>query len=155
MSSPGPLDDEEFSRIVRCVPLISMDLIIRDPERKVFVGLRNNEPAKGCYFVPGGCIRKGEPLEDAFARIVQVETGLRAELGAAAFLGVHEHMYATNRFGHADYGTHYVVLAYGLNLDHRPSVVLDSQHCGFRWMTEAELKAAPDVHPYTKAYFGV
>jgi colanic acid biosynthesis protein WcaH len=86
---------------------------------------------------------------------VQVETGLRAELGEAAFLGVHEHMYATNRFGHADYGTHYVVLAYGLNLDHRPNIVLDSQHCGFRWMSEAELKAAPDVHPYTKAYFGV
>jgi colanic acid biosynthesis protein WcaH len=147
------LDDEEFSRIVRSVPLVSIDLIIRDPERSVFVGFRNNEPAKGFYFVPGGCIRKGESLKEALERIAEAETGHRAEFKEALFLGVYEHMYPNNRFGHREYGTHYVVLAYELDLDHRPAIQLDSQHSCFRWMSEAELRAAPSVHPYTKAYF--
>ena len=70
------LSEEEFGKIVRCVPLISSDLIIRDPERKVLLGLRNHEPAKGYYFVPGGRIRKGELLEEAFLRILAAENGL-------------------------------------------------------------------------------
>jgi colanic acid biosynthesis protein WcaH len=147
------LDDEEFSRIVRSAPLVSIDLIVRDPARNVLVGLRTNEPAKNYYFVPGGCIRKGESLKAAFARIAKVETGCQADLEDAAFLGVYEHMYPNNRFGHAEYGTHYVVLAYELCLNHRPEIKLDSQHSSFRWMNETELRAEPSVHPNTKAYF--
>jgi colanic acid biosynthesis protein WcaH len=63
-------------------------------------------------------------------------------------------MYPTSRFGHREYGTHYVVLAYELNLDHRPAIQLDPQHSSFRWMNETELRVESSVHPYTKAYFG-
>jgi colanic acid biosynthesis protein WcaH len=146
------LDDEEFGRVVRSAPLVSIDLIIRDPERNVLVGLRTNEPAKGYYFVPGGRVRKGESLKEALARIAKAETGYQAELEEAVFLGVYEHMYPNNRFGHREYGTHYVVLAYELNFDPRPTVELDSQHSCFRWLNETELRASPGVHPYTKAY---
>jgi hypothetical protein len=57
MTSTVPNDDE-FAHIVRLAPLVSIDLIIRDDEQNVLVALRTNEPAKGVYFVPGGCIRK-------------------------------------------------------------------------------------------------
>ena len=117
------------------------------------MGIRNNEPARNFCFVPGGRVRKGETLEAAFARIVAAETGVDADFTHARFLRVYQHMYPNNRFGHSGYGTHYVVLAYELNLPSRPVVALDSQHCAARWMEEAELRAAPDVHPYTKAYF--
>jgi hypothetical protein len=39
-------------------PLVSIDLIIRDNADRVLLGLRNNEPAKGYFFVPGGIILK-------------------------------------------------------------------------------------------------
>jgi hypothetical protein len=52
------LTDDEFAKVIRLAPVVSIDLIIRDSESNVLVALRSNEPAKGVYFVPGGCIRK-------------------------------------------------------------------------------------------------
>jgi colanic acid biosynthesis protein WcaH len=147
------MSEDEFSHVVRCAPLNSLDLIIRAPEHRVLVGLRNNEPAKGHYFVPGGVIRKNETIELAFARILHAETGFSADLKNARFVGVFQHFYRTNRFGDPRYGTHYVVLAYELRLGHRPPIVLDAQHSHFEWMDEGELLSASDVHEYTKAYF--
>jgi colanic acid biosynthesis protein WcaH len=152
MTSTIPSDDE-FAHIVRLAPLVSIDLIIRDDEQNVLVALRTNEPAKGVYFVPGGCIRKNETIENAFARILKKETGCRASFAAARFLGVFQHFYPTNRHGLDDYGTHYIVLAHEVRFDRRPTIVLDDQHSNHRWMNEIEFKAAPDVHDNTKAYF--
>jgi colanic acid biosynthesis protein WcaH len=95
--------------------------------------------------VPGGVVRKYERLADAFARIVKAEIGLEASIADVKFVGVYEHLYDTNVFGEEGYGTHYVVLAYELNLGHRPPTVSDPQHSGFRWMTPAELISSPGV----------
>ena len=146
------ITDNEFSCVVRRAPLPSIDLIIRDSDRRVLVGLRTNEPAKNFYFVPGGVIRKNETIELAFARILRAETGCRGNHGDARFLGAFEHFYPTNRFGDPAYGTHYVVLAYELQLD-RPEIVADAQHSEFKWMAASDLIAASDVHENTKAYF--
>ena len=148
-----PIREDKFSDIVRSAPLPSVDLIIRDADGRVLVGLRTNEPAKNYYFVPGGVIRKNENIELAFARILRAETGCRASFTNARFLGVFQHFYSTNRFGDPSYGTHYVVLAYELQLDHRPAIVLDAQHSASKWMAEADLVSASDVHENTKAYF--
>src|SRR5215475_10588347 len=85
MMSQTELDDEAFAEVVRSAPLVSIDLIVRDPDRKVLLGIRNNEPAKNFYFVPGGRIRKDETLEAAFARIVAAETGFDATFDEARF----------------------------------------------------------------------
>ena len=149
----GHISEDKFSYIVRYAPLPSLDLIIRDSDGRVLVGLRTNEPAKNYYFVPGGVIRKNESIELAFARILRAETGCHASLSDARFLGVFQHLYSTNRFGDPSYGTHYVVLAYELQLARRPVVVLDAQHSASKWMAEADLISASDVHENTKAYF--
>jgi colanic acid biosynthesis protein WcaH len=145
--------DDEFAEIVRLAPLVSIDLIIRDKEQKVLVALRTNEPAKGVYFVPGGCIRKNESIDAAFTRILKTETGCRADFADAKFLGVFQHFYSTNRFGMSNTGTHYVVLAYEVQFDQCPRIILDNQHSDYEWMNEFELKARNDVHDNTKAYF--
>src|SRR3954466_13792753 len=54
------LSDAQFADVVRLAPLVSIDLVIRDPDGDVLVGLRTNAPAKGFWFVPGGRIRKNE-----------------------------------------------------------------------------------------------
>src|SRR5215472_14389317 len=142
---PRFLDKDEFAQVVRNTPLISIDLIIHDPDQYVLVGLRTNEPAKGKWFVPGGVVRKYERLADAFARIVEAEIGLEASIGDAKFIGVYEHLYDTNVFGQEGFGTHYIVLAHTLDLGRRPPIVSDWQHSSFRWMTQAELISSPDV----------
>ena len=40
-----------------------------------------------------------------------------------------------NFFGEEDFGTHYIVLAHELNLDHQPPIASDWQHGGFRCAT--------------------
>src|SRR5258708_4790423 len=143
---PRFLNKDEFAQVVRNTPLVSIDLIIRDPDQRVLVGLRTNAPAKGKWFVPGGVVRKYERLVDAFARVVKAEIGLDASIDDAKFVGVYEHLYDDNVFGEEGFGTHYVVLAHQLNVDHQPPIMSDRQHSGFRWMTPTELISSPDVH---------
>jgi colanic acid biosynthesis protein WcaH len=147
------LSAQDFSQIVRLTPLISIDLVLRDPEGCALLGLRNNEPAKGVYFVPGGVVRKNERMVDAFARLLKIETGLDIPFSDARLLGAYEHFYSTNRFNDPGYGTHYVVLGYELLLPKRPDIQLDDQHSESVWWTPVEILESPKVHENTKAYF--
>jgi colanic acid biosynthesis protein WcaH len=151
--TPGPLSLADLSVVVRLAPLIAIDLIIRNPCGQVLLGLRNNEPAKGCYFVPGGSIRKGERLREAFTRILKDETNFAGNLDDARLLGVYEHLYPTNRFGESGYGTHYVVLGYEILLTDTSNLKRDDQHNEYRWWDERGLLASEQVHENTKAYF--
>ena len=79
------LSDSDINTVIRLAPLVSIDLIIRDAADRILLGLRNNEPAKGYFFVPGGIILKDETLADAFTRIMQKEISRPdARTGAAA-----------------------------------------------------------------------
>ena len=140
---------------MRVGPLVSIDLILRDPQDCVLVGWRNNAPARASWFVPGGIVRKNERLDEAFLRILKGETGLEIPRSAARLLGAYEHIYPDNRFGDPGYNTHYVVLGHELRLETRPVITPDSQHGEMRWMPVAELLSRPDVHENTKAYFRV
>lgn len=152
MTAAAPLPAADWLQVVRHAPLVSIDLILLDSEGRVLLGLRENEPARGTWFVPGGAVRKGETLDAAFARIALTELGLPLERGAASLQGAYEHFYETNFAGAAGVGTHYVVLAHRLSLqgDLRPA---DAQHRELRWFGVAELRARDDVHANVKAYF--
>jgi GDP-mannose mannosyl hydrolase len=150
---PRFLTHSELDTVIRLAPRIAIDLIIRDAREDVLLGLRNNQPAKGCYFVPGGMILKGERLGEAFVRLVKNETDHSAHFNDARLVGVFEHFYTTNRSGCPDYGTHYVVLGYEYKW---PTALLpkpDDQHSELRWWTVAELLASDRVHENTKDYF--
>jgi colanic acid biosynthesis protein WcaH len=147
------LSHAELDTIIRLAPLISIDLIIRNARDEVLLGLRTNEPAKGCYFVPGGMIMKGERLAEAFARVLKKETGQAANLGDARLLGAFEHFYDTNRSGRAGFGTHYVVLGYELRWPSEAAPTGDDQHSELRWWPVSELLVSDRVHDNTKNYF--
>jgi colanic acid biosynthesis protein WcaH len=147
------LSHDELRGVVRLAPLIAIDLIIRNARGEALLGLRNNEPAKGFYFVPGGMILKNETLAAAFARLLKNETNFSAKLEDARLLGAYEHFYDNNRFGDAGYGTHYVTLGYELKLDDTTALQSDTQHSELRWWSESELLRSPQVHDNAKAYF--
>lgn len=148
------LSTDDFATLVRLGPLVSIDLVVHDPAGCVLVGRRTNEPARGTWFVPGGSIQKGETLDVAFRRIAKAELGIDAERADATFRGVYEHHYPTNFTGDPSFGTHYIVLAYELRLPSRPAPLPADQHGDYRWLTAAEARDMPDLHPNTLAYFG-
>jgi colanic acid biosynthesis protein WcaH len=131
------LAEDDFRAVVRLAPLVSIDLVIRNGSGNVLLGLRTNEPARGFYFVPGGRILKNERVRDAFARILNSETGCSGSIDDARLLGVYDHIYDSNRFGDPGFGTHYVVLAYTLcwptnfsSMTSRGSIASTANSCG-------------------------
>lgn len=151
---PGEwISAQDFASVIRLTPLVAIDLIGHGPDGRVLVGRRVNEPAKGMFFVPGSRISKNETRAAAFLRVTREELGVEVPLAQARLVGVYDHLYVTNRFEEAGYGTHYVVLAHELRLELTLAKLPTDQHGEYLWLTPGELLASPAVHENTKAYF--
>jgi colanic acid biosynthesis protein WcaH len=94
---------DEWAKIVANVPLVSVDLIVKH-EGGVLLGLRENEPAKGEWFVSGGTVLKNERLSGAVQRVVRAEMG--CEVDILDELGAFEHFYETSEVEGVDTKQH-------------------------------------------------
>ena len=151
---PGQrLQPGDFDSVVRLTPLVAIDMIVRSPDGRVLLGRRNNEPARGRFFVPGGRITKNETLAAAFSRISLAELGVEKKMEEARFLGVYEHFFSTNNHEQPGFGTHYVTLAYEVASPVQDALLPKDQHAEYLWKTEAELLSSPEVHENSKVYF--
>ncbi len=142
-----------FASVVAHAPLVAIDLIVTDAQGAVLLGLRNNPPAQGFWFVPGGRIRKNETLNTAFMRISEDELGCAVPIAQSRLMGVFEHFYDVNFAGVSGASTHYIVLAYHLQTEHQTFALSRQQHSHTIWMQPDQAKQHPRVHPYTQAYF--
>ncbi len=146
------LDRKEFLKIVENTPLVSIDLIVRNDRDEVLLGKRNNAPAMGYWFVPGGRIMKSESLSQAFERIVFTELGGSFDIGSSRLIGVFEHHYADN-LANDTFGTHYIAMGMQLNIaEQLPDLPLQ-QHTEYQWMAVDVLLNNSQVHQNTKDYF--
>ena len=147
------LSESTFLTIIESTPLISIDLIIKNQEDQILLGLRNHRPAQGYWFVPGGRIMKNEHLNDAFLRITKIELGKSIPLKKRNFLGVFQHFYPDNFANQENISTQYIVLGVEILIEEK---IVDKpflQHSKWHWWTIKDLLIAENVHPYTKAYF--
>ncbi len=147
------LSDEEFSEVIKNTPLVSIDLIVKNDRGEILLGRRKNDPAKGCWFVPGGRICKNETLSQAFNRIAKNELNLDISINNAKLLGPFDHIYSENKFNKTKFGTHYVALGYEVSIDTKLQFLEDSQHVNFEWFNVENLINDKDVHENTKKYF--
>ena len=153
--TPVWLPHPDLARVVELTPLVSIDLVVRDPAGRMLVGLRSNRPAQGTWFVPGGRVGKNERLAAAYQRISRTELGVELTLEEARPLGVFEHFYDDNFAGEPHFGTHYVVLAYGVSIDvERLALPEREQHGGYLWLSDEEIRGRGNVHPNSQAYGG-
>lgn len=149
------LDHQTFLNVVANTPLVSVDLLLlRDDE--VLLGLRNNRPAKGFWFVPGGRILKNETIQHAILRIAEKELGManlimHGQLDVT-FFGIYEHFYGDSFAGDNGVSTHYVVLAHKIEINDNIAVA-DNQHAELRWWKIDQVLKSEEVHQYTKNYF--
>ena len=146
------LSRNTFQTIVQHTPLVSIDLIIKNAQGQVLLGRRNNRPAQGYWFVPGGRIRKNEKLAQAFKRLTCAELDQEFLLDEACFLGVFEHLYTDSVFD-SEISTHYIALGYQLMVDFRFDTLPLDQHHQYQWFTLNDLLNDANVHKNTKAYF--
>lgn len=144
----------QFMQVVASTPLVSIDLIVKNEHGQVLLGMRNNEPAAGFWFVPGGCIRKNETLAEAFARISEAELGVRLNRADYPFYGAYEHFYDTNAGRLPGFGTHYVVLAHEVVVESNTlKLPQQDQHADWRWAMPAEVAVDESTHYHSRQYF--
>lgn len=146
------LPAETFKTVVASTPLVSIDLLVRNAQGELLLGERLNRPAQGSWFAPGGRILKNETLDAAFQRLTGVELGQVFNREQGRLLGVYEHFYDDSVFGDAP-DTHYVVIAYALQLDAGQELQPPAeQHGRYRWWSLAQMQNETSIHRNTRDY---
>jgi len=141
--SEHPIPDDEWRTIVANVPLVSVDLVVKY-DGGILLGKRENEPAKGEWFMPGGTVLKNEQLTEAVHRVANEELGCAVEITES--LGAFEHFYDTSEIPDVN-SKHYVANGFVVTPHGEPTVV-DGQHGALRVITEPY----PELHPYVERY---
>jgi colanic acid biosynthesis protein WcaH len=148
------LSEYDFKQVVKNTNLLAFDLIIQNNNNEIFLAERNNSPAKGYYFVPGGRVFKNENLNSALERTLNDEVGLKLnDFGSITHKGLYEHIYDDNVFSDFNFNTHYIVYAIELKYLGTGKIVLDQQHHEYKFMKIHELLDSDVVHEFTKNYF--
>lgn len=145
------LDKDSFSQVIHATPLVSIDLVVENSAGQILLGHRNNKPAQGFWFVPGGRIQKNETLDNAFERLSLHELGIHCQRDQATLLGPYEHFYDDYVFGD-EISTHYVVLGYHLKLDINLENLPNQQHNLYKWFTPEQMRQQVSVHMHSKWY---
>jgi colanic acid biosynthesis protein WcaH len=145
------LEKATFETVIASTPLVSIDLVIKNTQGEYLLGFRNNRPAQGFWFVPGGRVLKDETLDNAFIRLCMNELGVSLTRQQADFLGLFEHFYQDYVFGD-NISTHYVVLGYALTIDIDLESLPRDQHNQYAWFSHAEMMTRDDVHTHSKWY---
>lgn len=143
---------ETFKSIIKHTPLISIDLVVYNQKGEVLLGKRNNRPAQGCWFVPGGRIQKDELMSAAFKRLTKNELGEEFDISQAELIGPFEHLYEDNVSGKG-FSTHYIALGYRLMVDENLLELPTEQHNQYKWMSEEQLLNDLHVHKHSRWYF--
>jgi ADP-ribose pyrophosphatase YjhB (NUDIX family) len=76
------LPQDEFDRIFSRVPRLTVEVLITSEERGVLLALRDVDPCRGMWNLPGGTVRFGERLADAVRRVAARELDVSVRVGS-------------------------------------------------------------------------
>ncbi|MBT4160119.1 MAG: NUDIX domain-containing protein [Gammaproteobacteria bacterium] len=83
------LPEEVFRFMTRITPLVNVDLLIRDPEKRTLLAWRHDEFAGAGWHVPGGIVRYKESLENRLREVAKHEIGRELRFRAAP-IAIHQ-----------------------------------------------------------------
>lgn len=128
------IPSEKYAQILEVLPILCVDIVIKNFNREYLLVKRVNEPLKGKWWVIGGRVIKGETLEDAAIRKIEEEVGLR--VSTVKPIGYYEDIAHTNRFGSST-PLHSVSIVFITEVDNFKQVKLDSQSS--EWKSSHEI----------------
>lgn len=123
------------------MPVLCVDVVLVS-RHGFLMGFRNNEPAKGAWWFPGGRVLVNEMISDSIRRKMFQELGI-TKFGSVKFLGFGETLFSTSAFS---VPTHTVNLVFLSRIGTRLPASRDAQHNKFRWFKKID----PHWHPYLK-----
>jgi colanic acid biosynthesis protein WcaH len=128
---------EDYKKIVAVLPILCVDIIIKNGQGEYLLIKRANEPLKDQWWVIGGRVLKGESLEDAAKRKVQEEVGL--EINNLKSIGYYEDAFETNPFGLTT-PLHAISIVFSTIIADKQRVTLDSQSSDWKYSNELPAK---------------
>ncbi len=149
------LSKKDFINLLSNAPVSAVDLIISNDSGQILLGRRENSPAKGKLFVPGGRVFKNEKLISAIIRVAKNELSIDIAPQRIKLNGVYEHFYDDSYFNELDMSSHYILSVFNFVINKSEIALLspDSQHSELLFLTEKQILSSDDVHYYTKQYF--
>jgi ADP-ribose pyrophosphatase YjhB (NUDIX family) len=127
MTQKHPLTHQEFWDIYKKVPRLTVEIILRN-EQGTLLTMRDIEPCKGLWHIPGGTVEFGERLTEAVARIAKRKLGITVT--------------DTKLLGYIEYPSHYqngldspVGIAFQI-VSYTGDVDTYEEARNYRWFTE-------------------
>lgn len=131
-----------YKKIQEVLPICCVDIVILNKKKQFLLLKRNNEPAKGLWWIPGGRILKGELIEKAVLRKAKEETGLDVKI--KKMMGVKETIFKKGVFGKSVHTINIIFLV----LAKKDNVKMDKQNSEYKWFAKIE----KSFHPYIKQF---
>jgi colanic acid biosynthesis protein WcaH len=135
------IQEDLYRKIVRSMPIVCVDLLIRDPAGRTLLLKRNNPPAQDQWWFPGGRVHMNESFLEAVRRKAIQECGLTLCVDPIS-VGIFELF-----FDEGDVKYHSVTNLFSTTIDKYVGVTLDSQSKEFKWVELAEKKNL-DLHKF-------
>lgn len=126
---PEPL----YQEIKTLMPIVCIDVLIVH-EGKCLLLLRDNEPAKGQYWFPGGRIYKNETIKEAAIRKAKEETNLVCLF--ERIISTEESIF--ERTGNMKCDVHTVNVCCLMSVQDSAYIELDSFHLDYKWIDKLD-----------------
>lgn len=136
------IDNQLYRQILQNMPIPCVDLLAVDVCNRILLTKRNNEPAKGLWWFPGGRVHYKETRCDAALRKLKEECNLAA--ATVQELGTYDVLLDNPLLGTVSHGITTVFLTTVENLD---TLQLDCQSCDVDWRIPEEWLTA-EIHPF-------
>jgi colanic acid biosynthesis protein WcaH len=135
------IDQELYDQILRHMPIACVDVAIVY-NGCVLLVRRDDAPARGQWWVPGGRVVKGETMRETARRKARQEVGLDCHVGP--IIHTAETIFPDGPRGIPVHSINACFLLYPTHDSAGLAVKLDTHHADWRW----EDKVTPDLHPY-------
>jgi colanic acid biosynthesis protein WcaH len=128
---------DKYNFVLEWLPVLCVDVLIIHNEKCLLL-LRENEPAKGTYWFPGGRINKNEQIKEAALRKAMEETNLTCDFDK--IISVEESFF--NKTGNMITDVHTVNICCALYTEDISALRLDKFHKSYLWVN----KLSDDYH---------
>ncbi len=145
--------EEEKYRILLDNSIISTcDIICLTKDKKILLCLRNNEPLKWIYYIPGWRRYKNEKIMDSAKRKAYEELWLEIDTNRLIFLGVYDDIYDNSAFEWISTHCEAITFVYQINDEEVKNIKIDKQHSDFKffdindsWLYESIYERIHDI----------
>ena len=125
------INENLYKEIIKSIPILCVDIIVKNEKNQFLLVNRDNEPLKGNYWPPGGRVNVGETAMDAAQRKLIQE--LSIETNQLDFIGVYEGIFNIDPFDKKDIVYHTVGMVFQAQVHSSIDITLDHQSSSWKW----------------------